>query len=237
MNGQSTSQSKTGAKWRLNDVLLVIFCTSAIIIALNIVLFLIGAPEYFLSVENKSGLALGLFLLQEAVFILPLYFLVVKKYRLGWKDFGINKISFRRIVKFVALGWLWVIVFNFLLAAAVMLLNRAIPGFLGQEPVAPLFGKTAADTVIAVAVLVVIAPVVEEIFFRGFILNGLLSRFSAFTSSAVSAVFFAAVHFEFQSIGIIVFLAFVLNWIFLKSRSLWPCIVFHMFNNAFAFFA
>ena len=67
----------------------------------------------------------------------------------------------------------------------------------------PLFGSEPLDLTSAIVVLVFIAPVVEELVFRGFVLQTFLAKFKPVYATLVSAGIFSAVHFEFQSVGII----------------------------------
>ncbi|MBI4994930.1 CPBP family intramembrane metalloprotease [Candidatus Peregrinibacteria bacterium] len=221
-------------KWRIPDMIIVILSIICLVLASNIILILLNAEEFLLKSEYKNLIVLALFLLQEAIFLLPLYFLVIKNYRLKLADLGLNKIKLWETIKWVFKGFGIVIIFN----ALVLILigpETSLPGFKPQEPHITLFDTSPFGVGAAIVVFIFIAPVVEEILFRGFIFQTLLGKFTPWIASAISGGIFAFIHFEFQSIGIILFLAFVLNWIFMRSKSLWPCIGFHMLNNALVF--
>lgn len=223
-------------KWSFRDMIIVILSIICLILTSNIILILLNAGEFLLKSEYKNLLTLGLFLLQEAIFLLPLYFLLIKKYRFRLADLRLNKIKLWEAVKWVLKGFGIVIIFN----AFILILigpEAELPGFKPQDPHVTIFDTSPMGILIAIAVFIFIAPVVEEILFRGFILQTLLNKFRPWIASAISAGIFALIHFEFQSIGIILFLALVLNWIFMRSKSLWPCIGFHMLNNALVFLA
>lgn len=221
-------------KWSFRDMIIVILSIICLILASNIILILLDAGKFILKSEYKNFIVLALFMLQEAIFLLPLYFLLIKKYRLRFADLGLNKIKLWEAVKWVLKGFGIVIIFN----ALILILigpETEIPGFRPQDPHVTIFDTSPMGILIAIAVFIFIAPVVEEILFRGAILQTLLNKFRPWIASAISAGIFALIHFEFQSIGIILFLALVLNWIFMRSKSLWPCIGFHMLNNALVF--
>lgn len=82
--------------------------------------------------------------------------------------------------------------------------------------------------------VLVIAPLGEELLFRGVLLQGLLQRYSATNSVLLSAAIFGAMHDgAHQDIG--AFLAgCVLGWVFVETRSLWVTILMHTSHNAFA---
>lgn len=81
--------------------------------------------------------------------------------------------------------------------------------------------------------LVVVAPVTEELLFRGIILRGFLSRYSVVTAVTLSALLFALFHLNpWQFIGAFA-LGLVFGWWYVKTRSLVPCLVGHGIFNGF----
>lgn len=82
--------------------------------------------------------------------------------------------------------------------------------------------------------IVLVAPFTEELFFRGLILGGFLLRYRASVSILVSALMFAVLHLNpWQAIPAIAAGLF-LGWVFHRTRSLVPCLVGHLVNNALA---
>jgi len=222
-------------KWALRDAFLVILTIVCLILGLNIALLLIDARSIFLEARHRSIITLTLFLIQEAVFLGPLYFLVIKKYRLALAALGFRNIGWKKTAIWVLKGFGAVILFNIFFILFEARFGKVLPGFSEQESHIPLFGSSAFDMTLATIALVFIAPVIEELLFRGFLLQTFLARFKPWVASALVAAFFAVIHFEFGSLAIILFLALLLNWIFMRTKSIIPCIAFHMLNNAIAF--
>jgi membrane protease YdiL (CAAX protease family) len=82
---------------------------------------------------------------------------------------------------------------------------------------------------------VVAAPFAEEAFFRGFVMNGFLKRYTPFKSVVVSALLFAVLHLDpYQMIGAFVG-GLVYGWLRVATGSLWPCIALHALDNAICF--
>ncbi|WP_148605713.1 CPBP family intramembrane glutamic endopeptidase [Acetobacterium tundrae] len=76
---------------------------------------------------------------------------------------------------------------------------------------------------------VVLAPICEELIFRGFIFNKMLTRFSPSKAVIISSVIFGAMHL---STGISpTLVGMVLCVIFMKYGSLLPCIAIHGLHN------
>lgn len=87
------------------------------------------------------------------------------------------------------------------------------------------------NSVVAFISMLLVAPVFEEIIFRGIILEQLSIRYSKIMSVLVSAVLFGVFHFNFiQGINAF-FLGIILGTIYVKTNSLVPCILVHFTNN------
>lgn len=89
--------------------------------------------------------------------------------------------------------------------------------------------------IVSIMAICVIAPLLEEILFRGIILRGFLSHYSYKTSIVLSALLFAIVHFNQYQIPIAFIFGCFAGWIYYYSRSLWPVIFAHAIYNAGAY--
>lgn len=83
----------------------------------------------------------------------------------------------------------------------------------------------------ALLIACVIAPLTEELAFRGLVLRNLLQRMSPRRAVVVSAVVFALMHLQTLVLPQFVF-AVVLGVAMLETRSLWLCVALHAFSNA-----
>jgi membrane protease YdiL (CAAX protease family) len=101
------------------------------------------------------------------------------------------------------------------------------------------FDESTVAAIVAGALIVLAAPISEEVFFRGFMFAGIRRR----TPFAVAAVASAAVWGLFHytgpdSWGVCLQLAIfgvILAWLYERTGSILPTIAVHMFNNALAF--
>jgi len=83
--------------------------------------------------------------------------------------------------------------------------------------------------------LVIVAPLSEEAFFRGFVINGYLKRYGVTKAIVLQALMFAVFHLNpYQMLGAfgIGLVLGVLRW---RTGSLWPCIWFHALANGIVF--
>ncbi|MDP2724402.1 MAG: type II CAAX endopeptidase family protein [Bacteroidales bacterium] len=83
--------------------------------------------------------------------------------------------------------------------------------------------------------IVIVAPILEELIFRGIILNGLLRKYSPAKSIIISSILFGIVHLNpWQFIGALIIGLFS-GWIYYKTRKLTLAIMIHFVNNLIAF--
>jgi membrane protease YdiL (CAAX protease family) len=83
-------------------------------------------------------------------------------------------------------------------------------------------------------VLAVLAPVVEELVFRGLLYGWVAGRWGPLPAFVVSSLAFAAAHAEPAHIVLVLPLGFWFGWLRWRTNSLWPTLITHMINNAFA---
>lgn len=83
--------------------------------------------------------------------------------------------------------------------------------------------------------IVVAAPILEELVFRGIILDGLLKKYSPIKSILISSILFGVVHLNpWQFIGALIIGIFS-GWVYYETKKLTLSILIHFVNNLFAF--
>ena len=92
-----------------------------------------------------------------------------------------------------------------------------------------------ADEPLGVVSMALLAPIVEEMMFRGAIQGYLMRRCSnAWTGIIVTALIFGAIHMNPQQVVYATLLGLIFGWIYYRTRSLLPVIVGHVLNNSVA---
>jgi membrane protease YdiL (CAAX protease family) len=104
-----------------------------------------------------------------------------------------------------------------------------IPDFLVNYLGSIIYSQSFYSTFIA---LIIVAPITEELLFRGVILSGLSSKYGIRKAVILTSVLFGLFHLNpVQIIGAI-FVGLVLGWMKLKFDSIMVPIVFHGIYNA-----
>lgn len=108
--------------------------------------------------------------------------------------------------------------------ALMAILHHVFPLSLWEEQA---FNSMVADNLAAVIATCVLAPVLEEMLFRGVLLSAFLKRYERWAAISYSALFFGAAHLNIYQFFLAFWLGLALGWLFERSRSLIPCIALH----------
>ncbi len=81
---------------------------------------------------------------------------------------------------------------------------------------------------------VVVAPVVEEVLFRGMLFDMIRSRAGLAAAFLLSSLVFAVMHLQPAVMAVALPSGMVLCYAYIKTRSIFSCILLHMMNNALA---
>ncbi|MFT3735008.1 MAG: CPBP family intramembrane metalloprotease [Rhodocyclaceae bacterium] len=77
----------------------------------------------------------------------------------------------------------------------------------------------------------VLAPILEEMLFRGIILRSFLQQYPARSALIASALLFGAAHLNPYQFVTASLMGYLSGWLYLRSRSLLPSIILHAGNN------
>ena len=139
----------------------------------------------------------------------------------------------------------WHIVLGLSALVPLLWIEGLIPESLKQDVLADVLPEMLSSPwgYIAVGLL---APVAEEVVFRGAILHEAYGVFSKnvgersetrWTAIIMTAFLFAGVHFNPAQMPHAMLMGILLGWLTMRTRSIIPAIIIHWLNNSFAFIA
>jgi hypothetical protein len=132
----------------------------------------------------------------------------------------------------VRAGLLWGVVAWFgstLLLGVIVLLLQAIG--IDPEPQTAELAVANLDPWIVIPAVVILAPIAEEIFFRGVVFNAWLREGGRRWAFIGSSLLFAAIHLSLASLVPIFALGLALAWVYDRTRNLLAPIVMHAVVN------
>jgi hypothetical protein len=115
------------------------------------------------------------------------------------------------------------------MSVALELLVRIAPYSAWEETMFQRMGSGGIAPMLATCLL---APVLEEMLFRGIVLRGFLKQYPRWQAILGSAVLFGAAHLNIYQFVVGVVLGTVLGWLYDRTRSLIPCIALHGAYNS-----
>lgn len=172
-----------------------------------------------------------------AFVIAPAYYAAVRRApgitpRQGFAALGLRSTRLNVAVVASVVGFVVIIgcslLYSYLLQVFKLPLHTNSDALLQQAKYAPI------STMALVAGAVLVAPICEELFFRGFLFGGLLHRMSFWPAALLSAFLFALAHGDIGSFAVLFIFGMVLAVVRWRVGSIWPGIVIHAANNATA---
>jgi membrane protease YdiL (CAAX protease family) len=172
-------------------------------------------------------------LIQDAAFVLmPLLFARMVARPRAWQ-FGLRPTRLAPAVGWVAAAWIASVLVAALWSRIVETPPRDTLGGL-LDPSRPV------GVLIVLGLMVgVVAPVAEEVFFRGFFFRAVSNRLGLAWGALVSGLLFGVIHglgtTAWVLIPVLCVLGVLLCLLYWRTGSLYPCIALHALNNGLAF--
>lgn len=206
--------------WTARDVGLALLMALAVVFLLGLTAELVRRFE--VGIDPSLVVILG-----TALLLLPVWYFTIHKYGATWADLGLRGFRPSAIglgCGLMALSFLFNLIYGMILALFDLEIQPDVER-LFEESSLPLFMFFGGA---------VVAPVVEEIFFRGFVFPGLSRRWNWQIGLITSAALFAIAHVLPTSILPIFILGVIFAFLYQLSGSIWPAILMHMLTNSMA---
>lgn len=195
---------------------------------LFVVLALLGASS--LNRFLNSGAIL--WINELIIFTAPIFWFT-KKQNVSWKKLcKLNPISKKVYQLTIIIGFSIYPIFLVLSSLVEIILNSTIGHYYELNYFMETTRETSLYFFLFITGIMILAPIFEELFFRGFLQNG-LGGYQQKSGWILAGFLFGAVHFAnhiSNAIGAI-FLGLVLSYIAFRTNSIWPTIIIHAIVN------
>jgi membrane protease YdiL (CAAX protease family) len=214
---EHTQAAQPQVPWTMRDVWLgLVLCLVWLLVSLGV-----SFAREFYAWEMDIGYFL---LIWEFVLILPAWWLTIRKYGLRWDSLGLRDFDLTSLA--IGCG-LMVFTFGFNFFYNLFLLFNNMQSNL---EISELFSEFSSPWLLF-ATGILIAPLVEEIFFRGFLFTGLREKYGWITAALVSAFLFSIVHLQPIAMPPIFLLGLVFAYLYQRTESIWPAVIMHFVTN------
>lgn len=235
---------KQGRKMILNIFLLLAWVTASVIVAQLVVgylmLWILGRETFVQTLPTAIYSALSYVV--ALLFILFVTPKIIRKKRTEREELGLRGLPTWTDIGLAPVGF----IASLILAAGLVALFNLFPWFDAEQVQDVGFGTYIAgfDRIIAFITLVIIAPVAEELIFRGWLYGKLRLILSEKVSEKVSiavsillvSLLFGAIHMQWN-VGVNVFaLSVVLCGLREITGTIYSGILVHMLKNGVAFY-
>ncbi len=106
-----------------------------------------------------------------------------------------------------------------------------------QQQIVSGFPRNGAGVALFILVAVIMAPLFEEIVFRGCLFRGFANSWGWVWGALASGAVFGIAHLQLDVFLPLATLGFVLAWAYKQTGSLWTCITMHALFNTIAVLA
>jgi CAAX protease family protein len=186
--------------------------------------------------------ALGSVLIQALIYVGLVRLLVVDTGALSWVQMGIVRLGAGRAIREMAAGAIWVVPVIFVTGLVAQLLLQIFP-VIPTSPLPPT--GTTTGLILSLIAGVLVAPLGEEILFRGFATTAWVRGLGRTNGLVLGALFFAFAHVltvtgtnagEAFELAFVAFagripVAIALGWLFLNRGTIWASFGLHATFN------
>ena len=165
------------------------------------------------------------------LFLLPAINLSIIKYKKNFYSLGFQKTK----IKYFSMGiYYWIACLIIVGLWGWMLEILKLDFLLPPNTAKEVLNLAFENIFITIILVSMIVPICEEVFFRGFLINGLERKFNLKISLLISSGIFSIFHIHIGSLFPTFILGICLGLLYIKSKSIYPSIFIHSIHNFLA---
>lgn len=217
----SVNTSSYSVPWKFMDNWLAV----ALLAIIDIGIFFIMSQGRRTEIAQSAAVVL-----LELAYLLPVILIFAWR-RIHWKHLGFGRFEWNTLG--IGCGLL-------VASYVIIIVHNALLFLLGVDTQGQAIIEMFAELDSPIWFFIVgaiFAPLVEEIFFRGFLFQGFRQRYGWITAMLLSSLIFAVAHLDLVVLIPTFILGCVLAYVYQRSNSIWPGVVIHFLVNSFGLLA
>ena len=226
--GATTRRTNVEIPWTWVDLLRAIGLVVLVVLA-GLAALLVARPLVQDSAQFAGLTLLGATNMIQVGMLMTVWLIAVRGRGASWHQLGLRRPSSWGLLGIVPLALIGA--FTILIIYSIMIQRlglfdlqpTSVPTFLLEDPV------TLAGLIF---LAIVVAPVVEELFFRGFAFPALRPQLGLWGAAAASALLFGLAHISLGLLLPTASLGLLLVYVYVRTGSLWSSILLHSSFNA-----
>ncbi len=172
-------------------------------------------------------------LIKAATLFGVVWIFALKLRRLDWRSVGFKRchaVWFIAAIVVAAAGF----ALRLLLAKSMVV---ALPDWVRFAASPYAWGDAPApQMLVLIAMTIIVTPIAEETFFRGFLFQWMATHRPLWVAILVSSAIFGASHIVPSQAISAALMSVLITLLFIGGRSVWPCVLCHSLNNAIGLF-
>ncbi len=219
-------------KWNAIDAAIALAFLAVVLVAVyfgSAKLIEVYGGERFFNSSNISNISFSiLYGIQVLLMLGVVWFFAIFRRKSGLRDLGLRYYSIWKTVWYSFISLLFILLISL---AYVYLMNSLFGIEAPSSKIDTLVRNRSISGNILLVVTVVIAPLSEEIFFRGFLYSAFKKSWGINAALFLSSFLFALVHLELYSFIPLMIIGWLLAYLFEKTKSLMTPIFLHGIYN------
>lgn len=197
-----------------------------------ILIYLNGFVLFPLAYQLSTGLNLGQGAMGDFFLLLTLIYAGLSIFLV----FSLSLLGRAGIFRFRKQNWKENLLWTLGIGGVLALLSLVLAGSEANDSMALLLGSTRSNEgeIIALIYLVLVAPLFEELLYRGFLLTVFKDRLARWGMLVVAGLLFGVVHTGFVlGLPLLYFslVGLLLGFLFQKTESIYPSLLLHFLHN------
>ncbi|HSL43167.1 MAG TPA: CPBP family intramembrane glutamic endopeptidase [Anaerolineales bacterium] len=197
----------------------------ALLAIIDVIIFIIMSQGRRTEIAQSAAV-----ILLEMAYLLPVVLIFAWR-RIHWKHLGFGRFEWSTLG--IGCGLL-------VASYVVIIVHNALLYLLGVDTQGQAIIEMFAELDSPIWFFIVgaiFAPLVEEIFFRGFLFQGFRQRYGWVNAMLVSSAIFAIAHLDLVVLIPTFVLGCLLAYVYQRSNSIWPGVIIHFLVNSFGLLA